>query len=134
MSPDSLLRAFVSFLVGSLPPGAQVESATLWVNQITTLGSPFSVLGSLIASHVNIGDFLDAGDYDTPILSLAGTISNSETNGWKSIDVTAQVKADLTALRGRSQFRLQFYPFDGNDDGQSTGAQVGSGDDQGLEP
>jgi hypothetical protein len=77
---------------------------------------------------VDIGDFLDAGDYDTPILSLLGTISNSETSGWKSIDATAQVQADLAAFRGRSQFRLQFYPFDGFDDGQNTGALIESGD------
>ena len=105
-------RAVVGFdLAGSgIPPGATIQTATLALFQGgTSTGTPYADLGNLLADHVDIGAALDATDYGGG--TLAGGFGIFSTDGAfvvKSLEVGAQVQADLTAGRAFSDFRLRF--------------------------
>ncbi len=107
------VRGFVSFDLGGLPPGARITSATLRVYQTSTVGSPYTKLGDIRADHVDYGGALDYGEFTTPFLgsSTVGVISRDASLGWKELDVTDRVIADLEAGRTRSQYRLRFLPL-----------------------
>ncbi len=104
------LRGFVTFDLRALPPGARITSATVRVYQSSVVGSPYAKLGYLRLDHVDYGATLDYDEFGLPILggSTVGNISDEPTLGWKSLDVTERLQADLDAARTRSQYRLRF--------------------------
>ena len=110
LGPAGGLRGFVSFDLGSIPPGATVLSATVTLVQRLTNSSPYATLGTILADHVVYGGVLEAGAYARtfPTGQGFGTLSADATLGPKSLDVTTLVQQDLTGLRGRSQYRLRF--------------------------
>ncbi|MDJ0976500.1 MAG: hypothetical protein QNJ98_18725 [Planctomycetota bacterium] len=108
LSNNTTRRAFYSFIVGDLPPGAQVQSAVLSAKQYLVVGTPFATLGDVIVDHVDLGPTLNAPDYSHVQWSLdIGTFSSSPDIGRRALDVTAAVRADVAAGRGVSSFRLR---------------------------
>lgn len=112
-------RGFVSFNLSSLPAGATIKSAILKVYQSSINGDPYNKLGNIFVDHVSYESFdhAAAGDpartkYEMAPLDNtipAGTfLSTDPTLGYKTLDVTAAVRADQSASRGRAQFRLSF--------------------------
>ena len=108
LSANTTRRAFYSFIVADLPPGADVQSAVLSTRQYLVVGTPFDTLGEVIVDHVDLGPTLNAPDYAHVQWSLdIGTLSASPDLGRRSLDVTAAVRADVAARRGVSSFRLR---------------------------
>jgi len=91
---------------------------TLRVYQVATAGDPYANLGDLVVLSADIGDTLDASDWDAGTYGTARTLSTTVALGWKTVDVTDAVVADLASARPRSQFRIQFIsnPLNGSDD------------------
>ena len=112
-------QALVSFTL-NLPAGAQIKTAILRL-----CSSDFP--GALYPSHilfehllVDFGvidktDFVGAPDGQVSGLTPCGEFSSLNINGWNELEVTASVREDQTAKRGKSQFRLYRNPWtDGN--------------------
>lgn len=74
------------------------------------------VLGNLLVEHVSYDTLVHAGDGTTqytmdPLdatIPATARLSTDKTEGYKTLDVTAAVLADLAASRSRAQFRLRF--------------------------
>jgi len=122
-SSNHEIRGFISFdLASNLPPDSRVVSATLKVFQVMTIGDgefygdPYPPLGEISVDHLEYGEILDASDFDTVALSTdIGLVSADNLLGWKTIDVTEAVIADLETSRLRSQFRIHFTNFSDED-------------------
>ncbi len=99
-------RAWVSFPIGSLPAGADIESAILRVYQASPDDGGYT-LGPVLVQHVSFGvDTFSA--YSTAALSnISGSLSTEFAVGYHAIDVTAAVQDDITNSRLRSQFRFR---------------------------
>lgn len=109
VTANTSVRGFVSFDLTPLPAGATVTSATLSMYQWVVIGTPYAVLGSQLVDHLDFGATLDPGDFALAALSSGfDTLASDDTIGPKLLSVTAQVVADLTAARVRSQFRIRF--------------------------
>ena len=114
------IREFYSFSLNALPASATIESATLRLYQASVGGQPYTALGNVVVDSANIGVALDAGDYSLPAFaSNIGTLSTNVTKEYKTLDVTTAVKADRTAARPASQFRLRFSNLDSNSNGSN---------------
>ena len=111
------LRGFFGFDLSQVPAGVDVLAATLVVDQWDVVGNPYGGLGPLPLDHVNIGETLEADDFDAGVLAEGlGVLSQTPDIGARVLDVTAQVLADLEAGRPYSSFRVRFTnPTDGND-------------------
>lgn len=102
-------RGFVSFDISGIPSGKTIDLVTLRLFQEEVVGTPYSSLGSLIIDHVNYGDSLGSEDLDSSaITSNIGTLTSNATVEWKDLVVTNALKADISAGRSRSQYRLRF--------------------------
>lgn len=116
--PGVGVRQFVSFSLGSLPASGTLVSATLQMRQLTVLGAPFGTHGVVVLDHLDYGPTLDALDFGrAPLAGPLGPFAPDATLGVRTLDVTAQVAADLAAGRVRSQFRLRFSMLDSDNDG-----------------
>jgi len=111
-TPTNLgIRAFYSFDLSGLPAGAAVTQAVFTTAQVgAPFGTPYADLGgAIVVTHVDLGGTLDTGDFDSPALTPSpGAISDDPAAGVRSLDVTAQVVADLGAGRTTSEYRLAF--------------------------
>ena len=59
--------------------------------------------------HIDFGTDLPSAPYDgTALSSNIGPLTSNAVVEWKDLIVTNQVKADKTASRTRSQFRIRF--------------------------
>lgn len=102
-----IIRGFVSFGIGDIPEGATIKKATLKLYQVQLLGNPFSAGLRVMLDHLDYGDTFENADYNTPSISTSfATLSDSVGAGWRTIDVTDQVRNDLENDRERSQYRL----------------------------
>jgi len=107
-------RQFFSFSLPSTASGASVVAAELRLHQasatINGIGnSPYVELGSLVVDHVDYGTGLDGLDYNGgTLVSNSGVLATDTVLEYKTLNVASRVQADLTAVRGRSQFRLRF--------------------------
>lgn len=105
----SEMRSMSTFDLTPLPAGAHVVSAVVTLTQFSVPGTAYVGRAPAILDHVNIGASLSGDDFDGGTLaSNIGTLSADATLGPKSLDVTAQVAADVAAGRTRSSFRLRF--------------------------
>ena len=119
-------RAVVGFALSALPAGAQVTSAILNVEQCAVFGTPYVTLGSLIADHIDLTGGLAGEDYSGHTLTAdVGTVSPNATLGTKSLDVTPQVAADVSASRAVSGFRLRFSAHDSDANFTADGVTLG---------
>lgn len=81
--------------------------ASATVNGVGT--SPYVELGALVVDHVDFGNALEGVDYNGGTLaSNIGTLATDAALEYKTLNATSRVQADLTAARGRTQFRLRF--------------------------
>jgi hypothetical protein len=102
-------RGFVSFDISSIPSGKTIDEVTLRLYQKEVEGTPYSSLGSLIVDHLDYGDSLGSEDLSAgAITSNIGTLTSNASIEWKDLIVTNALKADISASRTRSQFRLRF--------------------------
>lgn len=106
----AVYRMFFSFELGGLPAG-EVVSAELWLYQEFTLGTPYgaTALGDVVVDHYNY-DLLSSSAFDAdpqPGPANLGPLSTDASQGYKVLDVTGSVQADL-GNPGRSQYRLRF--------------------------
>lgn len=127
----SIARQFFSFDLSNIPTDVSVNAATLRLYQMApTVGAPFSVLGSVLADHVDYGAALDAsdGDFDN-LLGLIGTLSTNDSPGYRTLNVAAQVKSDLAGGLGHSQYRLRFSPVEINNNSSSDYVQYTDAED-----
>lgn len=124
-------RMFYSFALSPVPPAATlIVSATLYVSEEGTFGDPYPFHGSLVVDHLDYGTSLDAGDYGAPALETAfAEFSADAFPGYHPVDVTAQVRADWSLGRPRSQFRLRFAWADSDFDGMSEGVLLNDSED-----
>jgi hypothetical protein len=109
--PGLSIRAVVGFdLLGAgIPPGATIQSARLSVQQVVVEGTPYGDLGNVLVDHVAMGAAIDAGDSSgNTLLAAIGVLSTDALLVVKSLEVGAQVQADLQAGRAISDFRLRF--------------------------
>ena len=118
--PGMFWRQFFTFDRSPIPVGATIVSAGLDVYQEAVAGNPYDTHGDLVLDYLDYGTSLDAADYDlAAITGGLGPISTTATLGWKTLDVTAEVRDALGAGR-HPQFRVRwsalFIALDGQDD------------------
>jgi|LGOV01.1.fsa_nt_gb hypothetical protein len=115
-SANVSVRGFLSFDISSIPPFANIVSATLRAYQEAVTRTPYADLGNVIVDHLDYGTTLDGTDYDLAALqSNVGTLSDNPTIEYKTLDVTTRVEADINDGRARSQYRLLYpTPTDGD--------------------
>ena len=102
-------RGFVSFVITDIPSGSTIKEATLRLYQAKIIGSPYAAGGTLKIDHLTYGDSLDSSDYGVAaLLSSFATLTNNQTIEWKDIDVTTEVKDDISNARVNSQYRIHF--------------------------
>ena len=69
---------------------------------------------------MDLGASFDAADYDGGTLfANVGTLSVTADPGYKTIDVTSQVRSNVAAASSRSSHRLRFSLMDSDNDGSS---------------
>ena len=109
---NKAVRGFVSVNLNSIPAGANVTSAVLRFSASSDSGNPFGDFVTLTVDHVNVVTSFNATAFDGnvltrnvvpfPALPADGTVQTRE------LDITAELKADLTAGRPISSFRFEF--------------------------
>jgi hypothetical protein len=125
-TPGLGFRQFFSFDFTPLAPAEEVTGAVLTLFQASASDAPYASLGNVIVDHLDYGPTLDGADYNLPpLIANIGTISDDAVEEFKQLPVTAQVRADRTAGRVRSQFRLRFQLGDIDFDGASDFVQFG---------
>lgn len=125
-------RALVRFDLSEVPSRAQVLEATLRVFQVGTTGAPYTDFGDMVVDHVRMGAALDGTDFDGGTLSPAFAVAfTGPAQGYRSLNVTAQVAADLAAGRTTSDYRFLFPDAPGPDELEDA-AILGLGGDGSL--
>lgn len=109
---DEAFRGYLVYDLASVPPGAAIVSATLHARQTPPIGDPFPAFGVVDVDHVNDRSYADA-----TLTTDVGTLAPDGTAGARTLDVTAQVAADVAASRTTSQFRLRFSAVETDNDG-----------------
>jgi hypothetical protein len=108
-----LARGFLRFGLGALPAASDIVGATLRVQQLSAglqaSADPYQLLGNVVVDHMDFGATIEAGDFQLVAIAPAtATLSTNNTAELKSTDVTALVRADLSAGRTRTDVRLRF--------------------------
>ena len=111
LSPELVIRGFMSFDLTGIPATAVVQSIQLRFYQVSVTGTPYAKLGNLRLQHVDYGSTLDNAAFDTPVLHSAILAPHTGSGVW--YDYTSGtlgdwIEADLAAGRTRTQLRLQF--------------------------
>ena len=104
---DRSWRAFTSFEVPTLDPGATMTSAMLELYQGDQVNNPYDVLGLLFVERIDIGPSLDLADFTAPAGARSLGFSDPAI-GPVLIDVTAHVQEALDLGLPRVDFRLRF--------------------------
>ncbi len=113
------VRGFIGFSLGSLPPGSQIQQATLTATQCAVNGFPFDNLGNVLIQHLVYAVPLDTTAFFAASTDSMFTLSQATTLGPRTVTVTSGVLADYMANRSSSQFRLSMSSTDLNADGVS---------------
>ena len=112
------LQMMLSFNLPSISASGLV-SAKIRVYHVACNGQPFSDLGSLLYEHIVPDYGLLMGDEyaDPSTITATGTLIAGLPAGttWIEKDVTVQVRSDLAAAKGCSQFRFYFPVVTDND-------------------
>jgi len=122
------MRSYLSIPIDSIPNNYHIESATLYLHQRFSTGNggqnnfPIWYNGSdypCMVAHVDYGDTLDNTDFYTSVLSDLGIISDNNTIGWHTLDITNAYIADVIANKQYCQLMLYFHilsDYDNNAD------------------
>jgi hypothetical protein len=108
-----LQRGIYHFSLAGVPAGAQVESATIRLEQFiaTTAPDAYVEMGPLLADHIDMNGLaalipgLFAGN---TLTSGFMTVATNRNPTLFNLDVTARVAADVAAGRDSSAYRLRF--------------------------
>ena len=123
--PGLVGRQCFSFAFAAVPHDREILSVEIVLEQRAVFGSPFLSHGPLLLDHVEIGDAIDAGDFDSsPLDGPSPVMAPNATTGTKIVDVTAQVMADIVSGRPRAQFRLRFAGVGSDGDAENDYAQM----------
>jgi hypothetical protein len=101
-------RSFCSFNFAAVPAGVTILSATLglYVNEVL---DDADLIAPLIIDHLDFGTSLEDDDFDrAPLTANIGTVPVTQKDVVRTVAVDGAVKADWTAGRPRSQFRMRF--------------------------
>ena len=129
---DDGYRAFFAFNLDSIPADAQIVSVKLRLYQSHVLGDPYSTHGPLVADHIDICTGLDLGDYTGSNLRAAfAVVSEDAAIGYREVDATERVLADLAAGRGLAGFRIRFGSRQSDNDGVRDLIVLTDGEDSG---
>jgi uncharacterized protein YndB with AHSA1/START domain len=121
--PNAQYKGFFSFALSDLPEDiVTFQSAELRVHQYNVHGTPYADLGDMFAYDVEFTGLNLAAFNAAPIAEI-GVLSNSASNGWKILDVTAFLAEDYAAERETTQFRVEF-PIATNFDGSVDAAYL----------
>lgn len=142
LDDNTAYRGFLSFDLSSLPAALQstnVLSANLRIFQLEVFGNPYTDLAvgssGLILDHVDYGSSLTFTDFDPTVFSTLGDISSTFATGSKNRAVVSALKADLSANRTRSQYRLRFAKLtNGNGKRDSVLLETGDSTDDSRKP
>lgn len=121
-------RGFMSFDLGSIPAGAEIQSAELSFFQAEVAGEPYLKLGTLFVKHVDYGATLDTGDFDGPAMDSMLLPAISSPGQWYSVtdNMAGWVESDLASGHARSQMRLQFLVEEGVSTSDLVGLESGN--------
>jgi hypothetical protein len=126
-APDETERGVVTFYVQTLE-GDSARSAILRVDECAVNGSPFPSLGQVIVEHVAASAPPGESQNIGPALGLPlGTIASDTTTGFKTLDITSAVEADLADSSIYSEFRLRFSTADRNNNGTNDNVDFRTG-------
>lgn len=122
----SRFRAVFTFDLSQIPQGARLVSARLNVYQREVRGLPYDpdpivgLGGRLLVDHIDTGGVFNNLGNDLWSRYLVeqniGVLSQDPQIEYKTLNVTTQVQADLTAARTTSQYRV-YFPRVTNGDG-----------------
>lgn len=102
----SFLRGLYSFDLTGLPAAPTSATLSLFVHSLS--GNPAAVMAIARVDHLNFGNtFPSVFNFGTLLDANIGTLQDLNQTGRRTLDVTAQVLADLQAGRTRSQFRIR---------------------------
>jgi hypothetical protein len=121
-APEMQMQTFLSFDLTDLPEDAEIQVATLVVEQVGINGTPYTDLGEVNVEHVSF-TAVDDDAFTAEPHGNAGVLSSSAALGVRSLDVTEAVAGDhsirWTGVEN-TQFRLCFdEAFDYDDTGDS---------------
>ncbi|MFZ5468255.1 MAG: Ig-like domain-containing protein [Myxococcota bacterium] len=137
-SNDFYRNVFLRFNLSSLPTTlTAITSATLYVNLASSIGNPFTELGTLQAESVSFTGAPDVSALAAPVLAGESRALATSCCGYRFVTATAKVNDDWAnrANRGtQSQYRLRFVPTDSSADGNSDALTVTMGDSFTNEP
>jgi hypothetical protein len=103
-------KTALSFDISLITSASDISAVTLRVYQSMVYGTPYTDLGNVFVDSIEYDDFLTdvASIYDfIPFGTATSALSSDPTIGWKEVDETALVNADISAGRSKSQFILR---------------------------
>jgi hypothetical protein len=104
-----LFGQYYSFRLSPLPSGAEVVSAQLRLYQARTVGSPFAKLGEIWVDHVHFTNLNELYYSGHALEERVGLLTAEASGGYKTVDVTANLLADLALGHAYSAYRVRFY-------------------------
>lgn len=126
---EYVARGFLTFPTPDSFSANDVKSATLRIYRDTNQGDIKS-LGKLLIDHLNYGTALDDTDFAMPALVANFTeIKDPPDSAIVEIDVTDQIKDDLSNARSYSQYRIHFEEEIRSDVGNGDFVFIESGED-----
>jgi len=103
-------RGILTFDLTPIPASATVVGAELQALQGAATGTPYAQVVRVIVDHiVGLAPGVSELDFNSPALStiLTPPLSDNPIEEFKTLDLTAQVIADLSAGRTESKLRLR---------------------------
>ena len=112
-------RGYLCFPLPNIPENYSLNSATLFVYQYWSSANdeywnyPIFNIGATeieppcLIEHIDYGNFLDAGDFNLPVLHPAYTISTTPEQDWRSLDIAEWIIDDIENNRNYNQTRLR---------------------------
>lgn len=106
-------RAFATFPLTSLPPGADIvqwSAASLFARQASVTGTPYDDLGSIAVGSLAMTsiDVLAHTTVLTNVVDFSMSAATGNPAGDRTANVMAAVEADHDAARAKSMFRFEF--------------------------
>jgi len=109
-------RSFISFIIESAPVNYHIEQVSLNLYQWICFGNGASWVYPVfydnpnypcLIAQVNYESTLEQSDFNSPIITEIGTISNNNICNWKHLDITnAYRNAELSSLQ---YFQIMVY-------------------------